>query len=76
MISADNAGDNTLDETYSYSLTSNLLSDGAGTLTWNAPTVCRASQNGATVTLAYGPDGAQVKKSWDFATLSRSQCRD
>ncbi|MGR9355873.1 RHS repeat-associated core domain-containing protein [Rhizobium leguminosarum] len=107
LTGADNTGDNTLDETYSYSPTGNLLSrtrigtyvypaptairphaatqigsktisydangnmvsDGSRTLTWDGSNrLSTVTQNGATVTLAYGPDGARVKKSWSFGT--------
>ncbi|WP_162710292.1 hypothetical protein [Rhizobium leguminosarum] len=107
LTGADNAGDNTLDETYSYSPTGNLLSrtrigaytypaptavrphaatqigakaisydangnmvsDGTRTLSWDASNrLSTVTQNGATVTLAYGPDGSRVKKSWAFGT--------
>ncbi|MFS8146340.1 RHS repeat-associated core domain-containing protein [Rhizobium sp. BR 249] len=107
LTGADNGGDNTLDETYSYSPNGNLLSrtrigaytypnpaairphaatqigsktisydangnmlsDGTRTLTWDASNrLSTVTQNGATVTLAYGPDGARVKKSWAFGT--------
>ncbi|MGO7335795.1 RHS repeat-associated core domain-containing protein [Rhizobium leguminosarum] len=107
LTGADNAGDNTLDETYSYDTNHNLLSrtrigaytypaptavrphaatqigsksisydangnmvsDGARTLTWDGSNrLSTVTQNGATVTLAYGPDGSRVKKSWAFGT--------
>ncbi|PDT00522.1 hypothetical protein CO666_29945, partial [Rhizobium chutanense] len=107
LTGADNGGDNTLDETYSYDSNHNLLSrtrvgtytypaatavrphaatqigtktigydangnmlsDGTRTLTWDASNrLSTVTQNGATVTLAYGPDGARVKKSWAFGT--------
>ncbi|PDT00054.1 hypothetical protein CO666_32645, partial [Rhizobium chutanense] len=107
LTGADNGGDNTLDETYSYDTNHNLLSrtrvgtytypaatavrphattqigaktigydangnmvsDGTRTLTWDASNrLSTVTQNGATVTLAYGPDGARVKKSWAFGT--------
>ena len=107
MITADNGGDNTLDETYTYSPTGNLLSrtrigtytyptpaavrphaatqigaktlsydangnmvsDGTRTLTWDASNrLSTVTQNGAAVTLSYGPDGSRMKKSWAFGT--------
>ncbi|MGR9152636.1 toxin TcdB middle/N-terminal domain-containing protein (plasmid) [Rhizobium leguminosarum] len=107
LTGADNAGDNTLDETYSYDTNHNLLSrtrigpyvypaataarphaatqigaktisydangnmvsDGSRTLTWDGSNrLSTVTQNGATVTLAYGPDGSRVKKSWSFGT--------
>ncbi|OWV82232.1 hypothetical protein ATY77_03070 [Rhizobium sp. R634] len=109
LTGADNGGDNSLDETYSYDTNHNLLSrsrigaytypttasairphaatqigakaigydangnmvsDGTRTLTWDgANRLSTVSQNGATVTLSYGPDGARVKKSWAFGTI-------
>ncbi|MGG7536633.1 RHS repeat-associated core domain-containing protein [Rhizobium sp. 12,4] len=108
LTGADNAGDNTLDETYSYDSNHNLLSrtrvgsyvypttasairphaatqigaktidydangnmvsDGSRTLNWDgANRLASVTQDGATVTFAYGPDGARVKKSWGFGT--------
>ncbi|MGR9355869.1 RHS repeat-associated core domain-containing protein [Rhizobium leguminosarum] len=107
LTGADNGGDNTLDETYSYDTNHNLLSrtrvgaytypdptairphaatqigsktisydangnmvsDGSRTLTWDGSNrLSTVTQNGATVTLAYGPDGSRVKKSWAFGT--------
>ncbi|MGO7335779.1 RHS repeat-associated core domain-containing protein [Rhizobium leguminosarum] len=108
LTKADNDGDNTLDEAYSYDTNHNLLSrsrigayvyptaptavrphaatqigaksiiydangnmvsDGTRTLTWDgANRLSTVTQNGATVTLAYGPDGSRVKKSWAFGT--------
>ncbi|OWV82246.1 hypothetical protein ATY77_03140 [Rhizobium sp. R634] len=108
LTGADNGGDNTLDETFSYSPNGNLLSrtrigaytypnpaairphaatqigaktisydangnmvsDGTRTLTWDgANRLSTVTQNGAAVTLSYGPDGARVKKSWAFGTI-------
>ncbi|ANK91388.1 MULTISPECIES: RHS repeat-associated core domain-containing protein [Rhizobium] len=108
LTGADNAGDNTLDETYSYDTNHNLLSrtrvgayvypttasairphaatqigaktidydangnmvsDGSRTLSWDgANRLASVTQDGATVSFAYGPDGARVKKSWAFGT--------
>ncbi|OWV82249.1 hypothetical protein ATY77_03155 [Rhizobium sp. R634] len=108
LTGADNGGDNSLDETYTYSPTGNLLSrsrigaytyptaatavrphaatqigakaisydangnmvsDGTRTLAWDGSNrLSTVTQNGATVTLAYGPDGSRVKKSWAFGT--------
>ncbi|MBY3136109.1 RHS repeat-associated core domain-containing protein [Rhizobium laguerreae] len=106
LTGADNAGDNTLDETYSYDTNHNLLSrtrigtyvypttavrphaatqigaktigydangnmisDGTRALTWDGSNrLSTVTQNGATVTFAYGPDGSRVKKSWAFGT--------
>ncbi|MGO7192871.1 RHS repeat-associated core domain-containing protein [Rhizobium brockwellii] len=46
-----------------------MVSDGARTLSWDGSNrLSTVTQNGATVTLAYGPDGARVKKSWAFGT--------
>ncbi|PDS93069.1 hypothetical protein CO659_31725, partial [Rhizobium sp. S9] len=108
LTGADNGGDNSLDETYSYDTNHNLLSrsrigaytypaptairphaatqigakaidydangnmisDGTRTLAWDgANRLSTVTQNGATVTLSYGPDGARVKKSWAFGTI-------
>ncbi|MBX5256144.1 RHS repeat-associated core domain-containing protein [Rhizobium sp. NLR16b] len=108
LTGADNAGDNSLDETYSYDTNHNLLSrtrvgsyvypttasairphaatqigaktidydangnmvsDGSRTLSWDgANRLASVTQDGATVSFAYGPDGARVKKSWGFGT--------
>ncbi|WP_198175555.1 toxin TcdB middle/N-terminal domain-containing protein [Rhizobium sp. NXC14] len=109
LTGADNGGDNSLDETYSYDTNHNLLSrsrigayvypaatairphaatqigakaidydangnmvsDGTRTLAWDgANRLSTVTQNGATVTLSYGPDGARVKKSWASAPFS------
>ncbi|MQX42983.1 hypothetical protein GHK58_22860 [Sinorhizobium meliloti] len=55
---------------FSYDANGNLLSDGARTFTYDGAN--RISQvinaSGATVTLAYGPDGARAKKSWPLGT--------
>ncbi|MBX5244863.1 MULTISPECIES: RHS repeat-associated core domain-containing protein [unclassified Rhizobium] len=46
-----------------------MVSDGARTLTWDgANRLASVTQDGATVSFAYGPDGARVKKSWGFGT--------
>ncbi|MBB3352345.1 RHS repeat-associated protein [Rhizobium sp. BK049] len=108
LTGADNGGDNSLDETYSYDTNHNLLSrtrigtyvypttasairphaatqigaktidydangnmisDGSRTLSWDgANRLASVTQDGATVSFAYGPDGARVKKSWGFGT--------
>ncbi|WP_434733892.1 hypothetical protein NL154_08495 [Rhizobium sp. YTUHZ044] len=107
LTGADNGGDNSLDETYSYDTNHNLLSrtrigsyvypaasairphaatqigaktidydangnmvsDGSRTLSWDgANRLASVTENGATVSFAYGPDGARVKKSWGFGT--------
>ncbi|PDS87301.1 RHS repeat-associated core domain-containing protein [Rhizobium sp. L18] len=107
LTGADNGGDNSLDETYSYDTNHNLLSrsrigayvypaatairphaatqigakaidydangnmvsDGTRTLAWDGSNrLSTVTQNGAAVTLSYGPDGARVKKSWVFGT--------
>ncbi|AHK47397.1 YD repeat containing protein (plasmid) [Ensifer adhaerens OV14] len=107
LISADNGGNNTLDETYAYADNNNLtfrsrignyvyptgnavrphaattignraigydangnmVSDGVRALTWDgANRLSTVSQNNTTVTLAYGPQGSRVKKSYAFGT--------
>ncbi|MFS8146813.1 hypothetical protein [Rhizobium sp. BR 249] len=56
-------------KTISYDANGNMLSDGTRALSWDASNrLSTVTQNGATVTLAYGPDGARVKKSWSFGT--------
>nr|WP_246717919.1 RHS repeat-associated core domain-containing protein [Rhizobium aethiopicum] len=46
-----------------------MVSDGTRTLSWDsANRLASVTQNGATVSFAYGPDGARVKKSWGFGT--------
>ncbi|AHK47396.1 YD repeat containing protein (plasmid) [Ensifer adhaerens OV14] len=107
LVSADNGGDNALDETYAYADNNNLtfrtrignyaypagnavrphaattignrsigydangnmVSDGVRALTWDgANRLSTVSQNNNTVTLAYGPSGSRVKKSYAFGT--------
>ncbi|KQW41103.1 hypothetical protein ASD02_36205 [Ensifer sp. Root1252] len=107
LVSADNAGNNALDETYAYTDNNNLtfrtrignyvypaanavrphaattignrsigydangnmVSDGVRALTWDgANRLSTVSQNNTTVTLAYGPSGSRVKKSFAFGT--------
>ncbi|MGR9138661.1 RHS repeat-associated core domain-containing protein (plasmid) [Rhizobium leguminosarum] len=56
-------------KTISYDANGNMVSDGSRTLTWDGSNrLSTVTQNGATVTLAYGPDGSRVKKSWSFGT--------
>lgn len=108
LITADNLGDNTLDETFTYSNTGNLLSrtrlagtftypagtgvrphaptalgaqaisydangnmtgDGARTLFWDEANRLKQvdiAATGASVHLAYGPDGSRARKSSPF----------
>lgn len=108
LITADNAGDNTLDETFTYSNTGNLISrtrlagsftypagngvrphapthlgaqaisydangnmtgDGARTLFWDEANRLKQvdiAATGASVHLAYGPDGSRARKSSPF----------
>ncbi|AHK47401.1 YD repeat containing protein (plasmid) [Ensifer adhaerens OV14] len=107
LSSADNGGNNALDETYTYTDNNNLtfrkrignyvypagnavrphaattignrsigydangnmLSDGVRTLVWDgANRLSTVSQNNTTVTLAYGPSGSRVKKTYAFGT--------
>ncbi|KQU79355.1 hypothetical protein ASD00_36535 [Ensifer sp. Root31] len=107
LSSADNGGNNALDETYTYADNNNLtfrkrignyvypagnavrphaattignrsigydangnmLSDGVRALTWDgANRLSTVSQNNTTVTLAYGPSGSRVKKTYAFGT--------
>ncbi|MBB4187353.1 RHS repeat-associated protein [Sinorhizobium terangae] len=55
---------------FSYDANGNLLSDGERSFTYDRTN--RVSEvvngSGATVTLAYGPDGARAKKSWPLGT--------
>lgn len=52
-------------KTISYDANGNMVSDGTRTLTSDRSNrLSTVTQNGATVTLAYGPDRARVKKSW------------
>ncbi|WP_334545993.1 hypothetical protein [Rhizobium leguminosarum] len=56
-------------KTISYDANGNMVSDGTRTLTWDGSNrLSTVTQNGATVTLAYGPDRARVQKSWAFGT--------
>uniref|UniRef100_UPI002477DC7C RHS repeat domain-containing protein n=1 Tax=Neorhizobium tomejilense TaxID=2093828 RepID=UPI002477DC7C len=76
LISADNAGDNGLDETYSYSATGNLLSRTriAGTYTYPAGTAVRphaATQIGAK-TIGYDANGNMVSDGTRTLVWDRS----
>jgi RHS repeat-associated protein len=76
LISADNAGDNALDETYSYSATGNLLSRTriAGTYTYPAGTAVRphaATQIGSK-TIGYDANGNMVSDGTRTLVWDRS----
>ncbi|MCJ9754969.1 hypothetical protein MOV61_29990, partial [Neorhizobium sp. BETTINA12A] len=76
LISADNAGDNGLDETYSYSATGNLLSRTriAGTYTYPAGTAVRphaATQIGSK-TIGYDANGNMVSDGTRTLVWDRS----
>jgi RHS repeat-associated protein len=52
-----------------YDANGNMVSDGARTLAWDgANRLSTVSQNNTTVTMAYGPSGSRVKKSYAFGT--------